>query len=291
MRRCADRPVKSRNHATARYTVDMILASAAGLGLTLSIAAALAYAIPALGGRRLGDDRGRRSLLLAWLLHGLQLAVAVFADRSHFGFAQTLSVTVWLVLAFYLLETRFYPRLVTRWPLAGLGSLTIVASMLYPGTPLPKTSSALLEVHWALGLAAYGLLGLAAMHGWLMTHADQHLRRPLEGAGSSLPLLTLERLMFRFVTAGFLLLTLTLLVGIPFGEQLYGSKGLGWHWDHKHVFILLSWGIFALLLAGHWWLGWRGRRAVHMLYAGAALLLLGYAGSRFVLEVLLTRAP
>ena len=31
--------------------------------------------------------------------------------------------------------------------------------------------------------------------------------------------------------------------------------------------------------------GWRGRRATRWLYAGALLLLLAYAGSRFVLEV------
>ena len=37
--------------------------------------------------------------------------------------------------------------------------------------------------------------------------------------------------------------------------------------------------------------GWRGRYATRWLYVGAALLLLAYAGSRFVFEVLLHRAP
>jgi ABC-type uncharacterized transport system permease subunit len=35
--------------------------------------------------------------------------------------------------------------------------------------------------------------------------------------------------------------------------------------------------------------GWRGRKAVRVLYIGSGLLLLGYAGSRFVLEVVLGR--
>ncbi|HRH06611.1 MAG TPA: cytochrome C assembly protein, partial [Burkholderiaceae bacterium] len=35
--------------------------------------------------------------------------------------------------------------------------------------------------------------------------------------------------------------------------------------------------------------GWRGRTAVRVLYSAAALLLLAYVGSRFVLEVLLGR--
>jgi ABC-type uncharacterized transport system permease subunit len=96
--------------------------------------------------------------------------------------------------------------------------------------------------------------------------------------------------MFGFVWAGFVLLTLTLVAGALFGGQLYGAAHLGWRWDHKRVFTALSWLIFAALLVGRWKFGWRGRRAVRMLYAGAGFLLLGYAGSRFVLEVLLHRA-
>ena len=65
---------------------------------------------------------------------------------------------------------------------------------------------------------------------------------------------------------------------------------MGWKWDHKSVFSVLSWLTFATLLIGRARFGWRGRRAVRFLYAGATLLLLGYAGSRFVLEVILGRS-
>ena len=90
---------------------------------------------------------------------------------------------------------------------------------------------------------------------------------------SGVPLLTLERLMFRFVGAGFVLLTLTVVVGAFFGEHIYGASHTGWRWDHKRTFTVLSWLTFAALLIGRWRLGWRGRRAVRVLYAGAALLL------------------
>jgi len=42
-------------------------------------------------------------------------------------------------------------------------------------------------------------------------------------------------------------------------------------------------------LVGRARFGWRGKRAVRVLYIGASLLLLAYVGSRFVLEVLLER--
>jgi ABC-type uncharacterized transport system permease subunit len=103
-------------------------------------------------------------------------------------------------------------------------------------------------------------------------------------------LLTLERLMFRFVLIGFVLLTFTLIAGFVFGEELYGAAGVHWKWDHKTVFSVLSWLSFGALLVGRHQFGWRGRRAVRVLYAGAAFLLFAYAGSRFVLEVILGRS-
>jgi ABC-type uncharacterized transport system permease subunit len=62
-----------------------------------------------------------------------------------------------------------------------------------------------------------------------------------------------------------------------------------WRLDHKLVLSIGSWALFAALLAGRHWQGWRGRRATRWLYAGALVLLLAYAGTRFVTEVLLGR--
>ncbi|MBK6615454.1 cytochrome c biogenesis protein CcsA [Ottowia sp.] len=268
----------------------MILASASPLSLLLGAAAALAYAVPALAARALGPVSARRVLLLAWVLHGVLLACGLAGEAPRFGFAPALSITVWLVLTVYAIESQLYPRMKARWTLAGFGTVAIVLALLFPGTPLPATSSPLLALHWALGLSAYGLFAAAVAHGWLMTRAERQMRHAAPAGNGGVPLLTLERLMFRFVGAGFVLLTLTLLAGLFFGEQLYGSAHAGWRWDHKRVFTVLSWAVFALLLIGRWRFGWRGRRAVRVLYAGTALLLLGYVGSRFVAEVLLERA-
>jgi ABC-type uncharacterized transport system permease subunit len=63
-----------------------------------------------------------------------------------------------------------------------------------------------------------------------------------------------------------------------------------WRWDHKTVLSFVAWALFALLLAGRHWRGWRGQQATRWLYAGVLVLLLAYVGSRFVMEVLLQRA-
>ena len=63
-----------------------------------------------------------------------------------------------------------------------------------------------------------------------------------------------------------------------------------WRWTHKTVFSLLGWAVIAALLTGRKLQGWRGRRATRWLYAGALLLLLAYAGSRFVMQFVLGRS-
>ena len=273
----------------------MILASAHPAGVLLAVASALAYALPAW--RHAGA--GRRSLLLAgWLLHGGALITGLFMGLPRFGFAPALSVTAWLVLAVYAVESRFFPALQGQGVLAALCAVAVLLPLAFPGAPLHVTASAWLPLHLALAVASYGLFAAAVAHAALMTRAEKRMRHVLPAtAPQGLPLLTLERLTFRFVLAGFVLLSATLLAGWLFGDQLYGQVGAtaaAAHrrlWDHKTIFSLLAWVTFAALLVGRSRFGWRGPAAVRVLYAGAGLLLLSYVGSRFVLEVILGRSP
>jgi ABC-type uncharacterized transport system permease subunit len=266
----------------------MILASATQLTFLLSAIAALAYAVPAVTGNRLSPAAAHLALVAAWLLHGVVLAMGVLGDPPRFGFAPALSITAWLVLTVYAIESQRFPQLRARWALAGLGSAAVLLALAFPGTALHVSASPWLPLHWALGLSSYGLFAAAVVHAWLMTRAEKHIRLA-EDPNAGIPLLTLERLTFRFVLGGFVLLTATLLAGWFFGDKLYASTGSGWKWDHKTIFSLLAWITFAALLLGRQLFGWRGRKAVRVLYAGAALLLLAYVGSRFVMEVLLGR--
>jgi len=100
------------------------------------------------------------------------------------------------------------------------------------------------------------------------------------------PLLTMEALLFRIIWAGVVLLTLTLASGVVFSEELFGKVA---RLNHKTVFGVLSWLIFAALLVGRHAYGWRGRTAVRWTLAGFLTLVLAYIGSKFVLEVILGR--
>lgn len=264
----------------------MILSSASPAGVALTVAAAAAYAVPAAAAARLGERGARIALLAAWVLHAAVLAWSLLGDAPRFGFAPALSVTAWLVLTVYAVERQLFPQLQARWALSALGAAAVLLALAFPGTPLHVTATPLLPLHWALGIASYGLFAAAVVHAWLMTRAERTMRQAAEPQ-PGLPLLTLERLTFRFAGAGFVLLTLTLAAGVFFSEVLYGR---GWRWDHKTVFSVLSWVAFAALLLGRARFGWRGRKAVRVIYIGSLLLLLAYVGSRFVMEVVLGRA-
>ncbi|HVE54351.1 MAG TPA: cytochrome c biogenesis protein CcsA [Ramlibacter sp.] len=265
----------------------MILSSASPASVALSVAAATAYAVPAAGAARLSEGTARAALLVAWVLHGSALAWALVGETPRFGFAPALSVTAWLVLTVYAVERQVFPQLRARWVLAALGAVAVLLALFFPGTPLDIRASAWLPLHWALGIASYGLFAAAVVHAWLMQRTEVTMRMAAE-PHAGLPLLTLERLTFRFAGAGFVLLTATLVVGVFFSERVYGRA---FRWDHKTVFSVLSWLAFALLLLGRLRFGWRGRKAVRVIYVGSLLLLLAYVGSRFVMEVVLRRAP
>jgi ABC-type uncharacterized transport system permease subunit len=253
--------------------------------------ALLAYAVAVLLPQRSGAGV-RICLLTAWGLHALSIAVDVSGAGSassgtRFGFAPALSMTLWLVIAVYLIESRWLPLTGVRRSLAALGLVAVALALIFPGELRPHMLSRWEPLHVVTAIAAYGLFGAAVFHAAMLDRADRQMRdlpqrSAATAAGAGLPLLRLERLTFRFVGAGFALLSATLLVGWSVAP---------WQWNHKTVFSLLAWGVFATLLGGRRAFGWRGPRATRWLYAGAGLLLLAYIGSRFVFEVVLHRPP
>jgi ABC-type uncharacterized transport system permease subunit len=145
-----------------------------------------------------------------------------------------------------------------------------------------------------VAMLAYSLFTIAALHAALMTVLERRLHsgklagpagESLAGPWASLPpLMTLEVLLFRILTLGFVLLTLTLATGFVFSEELFGKAV---RFNHKTVFGIMSWFIFAALLVGRYGWGWRGRTALRWTLAGFVTLLLAYVGSTFVLEVII----
>ncbi len=255
-----------------------------------SVLAALGYIAAIALGERFGEFR-RWALVAAWAAHAVAIVIDIAgvgsaSEVARFGFAPALSLTVWMVVGVYVVESSFVPLPGARRVLAGLGVAVVVLAWLFPGELRPQAPFRWAPLHWVLGIASYGLFGAAVLHAAMLNRAERRMRRARDGAtmhATGMPLMRLERLTFRFVGVGFLVLSAAIALGAWFSDP--------WRWDHKTVFSMLGWLVFAALLAGRRSFGWRGPAATRWVYAGAALLLLAYVGSRFVFEVLLHRAP
>ena len=258
--------------------------------------AALLYAICAF----LPSNRRRfisAGTAIAWLLHAAELWGDLIAPGAlRLGFAMMLSSTLWISVGIYWLENRNFALDGLRVMVLPCAALVVVLPTLFPGTLiLLDGKSPLFSWHIAIAMLAYSTLTIAAFHAVLMALQETRLHsypavdrnRWLTAAIDRLPaLLTMEKLLFRLIAFGFALLTLTVVSGVFFSEQLFGKA---FKWDHKNLFTMLSWALFGLLLTGRRWRGWRGKTALTFTLTGFATLFLAYIGSRFVLEVVLHR--
>ena len=282
----------------------------------LHAAASLAYAVLALAaywrvthaatsGSGSKTSIGERvALVAAVVVHGVALYQHVVEpDGLRFGFAVAVSATLWLGMIFFSIESLLVPIDGLRLLLLPVSSVvSLLPLVLAHGRVVPHTGYAIFIPHLAIAFLAYSLITIAALHALLMMALDRRLHQGnmLGDATTAGPLtrfvrtvldqlpslLTMESLLFRLIGVGFVALTATVVTGVMFTEAVFGRP---LRFDHKTVFTILSWMAFGALLIGRWQRGWRGRTALRFTLGGFAMLLLAYAGSRFVLEVILQR--
>ena len=230
-------------------------------------------------------------ILVPLALHAALLYDSMFAGEGmRLGVGNAVSTIVWLTVVIYWLGNLFYSvegLQAMVMPVAAV--CVLLPTVMPPAGMLPNTELVAFRVHVLISMLAYSLFTIASLHVLLMALLERRLHGgELPAALHRLPpLLTMEKLLFRIIITGFVLLTLTLATGIVYSEELFG-KAL--RFNHKTVFGILSWLIFAALLVGRHLRGWRGRVAVRWTLTGFLMLILAYVGSKFVLEVILGRA-
>ncbi|ABI59950.1 cytochrome C assembly family protein [Nitrosomonas eutropha] len=232
-------------------------------------------------------------MLIPLVMHGVVLYRSVFMDDMlSFGVGNAISAIVWLTALIYwvsgfLSSLQGLQNLIA--PISAIAAIAVLIPLLLPSVhPLAHAGMTAFKAHLLTAMLAYSLFTIAALHAALMTLLERRLHHSVV---SSLfvqlpPLLVMDKMLFRLVWIGFILLSLTLLSGIVFSEELFGKSV---PFTHKSLFGFISWGIFAALLAGRHLYGWRGRTAIRWMLAGFVALVLSYIGSKFVLEIILNR--
>jgi ABC-type uncharacterized transport system permease subunit len=230
-------------------------------------------------------------LPVALVLHGMLVYNGILVDEGlNLGFSKAISLIVWLTVAIYWLASLAVPGLSSIQGLwAPIALLAVLLQAFLPSRYLVHYGGdPLFTLHFAIAMLAYSLFVVATMHALVMLAEVRWLHRGVMPPflKSLPPLLEMEALLFRILFAAFVLLTLTVVTGVFFAEQLFGRP---FRFNHKTVLGLVSWGIYGTLLAGRYLRGWRGKFAAYWTLGGFAVLLLSYVGYRFVAEIILNR--
>ncbi|WP_437883611.1 cytochrome C assembly family protein [Pseudomonas sp. LRF_L74] len=258
-----------------------------------SLAAAALYAGATLyqGLRLARRERPKMSLLallvvVALFFHGASLFMQLHASPGlTLDFFNASSLIAYSVIVLTLLACMRIPVENLLLIFLPLGCLTVLLAQFLPsGTQNPVDEAPGILVHILLSITAYGLLTMAVFQSLLLLLQDHQLKHkhPSGLIRNFPPLQTMESLLFGFLWAGWVLLSLSLISGWLFVENLFAQ-----HLAHKTILSCFAWVVFAVLLWGRHQLGWRGHKAIRWTLAGFCLLMLAYFGSKLVREFIL----
>ena len=224
--------------------------------------------------------------VLALLAHSLSLIQHLFSPEGlHLNFFTASSLIAASVIFLILMALRRMPVDILLLPLFPLTALTVLLAQFAPtGTAAAIAEEPGMLAHILLSVLAYGIFTIAALQGLLLLIQNHQLKHkhPTGLIRTFPPLQTMERLLFSFLWAGWILLCASLLSGWMFVDNLWAQ-----HLVHKTLLSLFAWLVFGLLLLAHHYLGWRGPTAVRWTLGGFCLLMLAYFGTKLVREFIL----
>ncbi len=218
------------------------------------------------------------SIIHAWLVMH-----RIFGDQVlDLNLINALSLICWLMVVFIVTISINRPTENLGIVVLPIAALTVFSSGIYQ--PAESTVDPKIQVHIFLSVAAYGVLGLAAIQAIFTAIQSQflHDHKPGGFIKALPPLKLMETMATMMLGTGFVLLTFSLITGFFFLDDMFAQ-----HLVHKTLLSVMAWMLFAIQLHGHWRYGWRGKRALKWTLGAFLLLALAYFGSKFVLEVLI----
>lgn len=223
--------------------------------------------------------------VLAVLAHAVSAGSVIHNGAGyHFGIVEISTLICAAISLLVLISNLRKPLGALMMGLFPLAILAILASIFIRSSYPPRALEAGLASHILLSILAYSILTIAALQAGFLAFQNYQLRH--RHAASVIkrfpPLQDMESFLFELLWVGQILLSLGIVAGFMFVEDMW-AQGL----PHKTVFSLLAWATFAALLWGRHQLGWRGTTAIRGTLTGFGFLILGFYGSKFVLEYIL----
>lgn len=207
------------------------------------------------------------------------------ADGYHFGIFEISTLIAASISLLVLISAIRKPLDNLFLGLFPLAIITIIASLTI-SSDFPATNLSFgMASHVLISILAYSYITIAALQAAFLAFQSHQLKHHHV---SSLikklpPLQDMESFMFELLWVGQILLSIGIITGLTFIDQSLETDGV----IHKTFFSSLAWIIFSGLLWGRHRLGWRGRTAIRGTLTGFGLLIIGFYGSKFVIEYLL----
>jgi ABC-type uncharacterized transport system permease subunit len=228
------------------------------------------------------------AISIALALHGIAAFKLITAGQGiDLGILPMTSLSSWCITTLLLISS-------LRRPLDNLFALLLPITVLCVALPLifvgPKVQLEKLNMgvvsHILLSMLAHGALAIGTLQAALLATQEKHLKqRVTKGIIQALPpMQTMENLLFEILWLGFILLSLALITGFLYIEDIFAQ-----HLVHKTGLSMAAWVALAILLWGRYKLGWRSQTAARWTFVVFILLMLAYFGSKFVLEIILQR--
>ena len=227
-------------------------------------------------------------VVIAMGLHVLILRSGIFIEPNqgqNMSMLNVASLVGWLISVTMLVASFKLPNTILLPVVYGFTGLIVLLSGLLPSAHVMQIGvQPSLLIHIGLALFAYACLAIASLYAVQLSYISFRLKHKTPSLlHSSLPpLMAVEKILFKLLLVGTVLLTLSLISGFMFLDNMFAKEQA-----HKTVLSLLAWGLYCVIMMGHFRFGWRGKPVIWSTIVGGALLTLGYFGSRFVREVIL----
>ena len=222
---------------------------------------------------------------IAVILHGL----ASFSLLLHDGGLDLSLLKILSLLALVINSLVFLSRL--KEPIHSLylalfpvSAVTLLLALVSTSTKSTAIIPFSLQAHILASVLAYSFLAIAALQALLLGYQNWQLKHKHQNRlMRTLPALeAMDKFLFKLIWVGEVLLTASLLTGFYVYDDFFAQQLI-----HKVTFSIVAWLVYAVLIFGRYHYGWRGQRAINWTWIGFSGILLGYLGSKFVIEFIL----
>lgn len=271
-------------------TLPPVVGAGAGAVATALYIAALLYARKFWRDQQQPEQKWLRTLICLGLAgHTLSLLTIIWQPQGiELGLFVILSLGSAMAIGLLAIASYWQPALTMTMlaPALLLSSIVCIpiSHLLEPHLSVHNTLTLSQSGHILLSIMAWATLILAWIQSFVASFQAKALKKGKMGnlISGFPPLQTTERVLFELLTLGWCLLTIAIATGFIAFENLFEQKLV-----HKTFFTALAWLMLGIVLIGHWIAGWRGQRTLRAAQWGIALMLVGYIGTKIVLEIIL----